>query len=153
MKLRQRMIEDLRVRNLSPATQEVYLWCVEKFAQHFGKSPELLGPEDIRTYQVYLVEKRQLSFSRLNQTVCALRFLYRTTLGKSWVIERIPFAKRERRLPSVLSRSEVKRLFKRVQNNKHLAILMVAYSAMECWTKPLRGRAGAFPPFHARVAR
>lgn len=129
MTLRQRMIEDLRVRNYSPSTQETYVACVERFSKHFGQSPEKLGPPQIRAYQVYLVDEKQVSWTTLNLTVCALRFLYRTTLGRSWTIDHIPFARRERRLPDVLSRAEIKRFFKRVENLKHLAILMTAYSA------------------------
>ena len=78
----QRMIEDMRVRNLSPNTQRLYVDRVAKFAQYFGKSPELLGPEDVRTYQVYLIHQKRASSSMLQQTVCALRFLYRNTLWK-----------------------------------------------------------------------
>ncbi len=72
--LRQRMIEDLKVRNRSARTIQSYIAQVAKFAQHFGKSPELLGPEEIRQYQVYLVEERHVSWSHFNQAVCALRF-------------------------------------------------------------------------------
>src|SRR5213594_1446877 len=73
--LRQRYLQDLQLRNYSPKTQEVYVECVSLFARHFGKSPELLGPEDIRTYQLYLAHEKKASWSRFNQTVCALRFL------------------------------------------------------------------------------
>ena len=88
--LRQRMIEDLRVRNFSPTTQRAYIYAVAKFAQHFGKSPELLGPEDIRTYQQHLLSK-QLAWTTFNVSVCALRFLYRVTLGKDWVVQHIAY--------------------------------------------------------------
>lgn len=80
--LRQRMLEDMRIRNLSPNTQRNYLDQVAKFAQFFGKSPDLLGPEEIRTYQVYLVQEKQVAWSVLNQAVCALRFFYHITLAK-----------------------------------------------------------------------
>ena len=80
--LRQRMIEDMRVRNFTLNTQKAYLDRVSKFAQYFGKSPELLGPENIRTYQVYLINEKKASWSMLSQSVCALRFLYNITLGK-----------------------------------------------------------------------
>ena len=80
--LRQRMIEDMRVRNLSPNTQRLYIDRVAKFARYFHQSPERLGPEDVRTYQVYLIHQMQASSSALQQTVAALRFLYRNTLGK-----------------------------------------------------------------------
>ena len=73
--LRQRMLEDMRLRNLSVRTQETYLCQIKKFAEHFKKSPEQLGREEIREYQLYLVEK-EVSWSVFNQTLCALRFLY-----------------------------------------------------------------------------
>ena len=92
--LRQRMIEDMGVRNLAAGTQENYIDAVAKFAQFFGKSPELLGPEEVRTYQVYLVHQKHVSWSVLKIVVSALRFLYRVTLGKDWTIEKIPYGKR-----------------------------------------------------------
>ncbi|MCP5070157.1 MAG: tyrosine-type recombinase/integrase [bacterium] len=122
------MLEDLRVRNYSPRTQEAYIDRVAKFAAHFHKSPALLSPEDVRAYQVYLVDEKQCSWTMLNQTVCALRFLYVTTLGKSWAVRHIPFAKGAKKLPVVLSQGEVLRLLESVQNFKHLAILLAAYS-------------------------
>lgn len=126
--LRQRMIEDMGVRNLSPRTQRLYVNGVAKFAQYFGKSPERLGPEDIRTYQVYLVYEKHLSWSTFNGAVCALRFLYNVTLGKDWAIRRIPFGKIERKLPIVLSRSEVEAFLNALTNIKYRAILMTAYA-------------------------
>jgi|SRR6185369_16547270 len=74
--LRQRMVDDLQVRNRSAHTIRFYTDCIANFARHFGKSPELLGPEETRQYQVYLVNERRASSSYLTQTVCALRFLY-----------------------------------------------------------------------------
>ena len=70
--LRRRMLEDMTVRNLSPATQQSYLCAVSKFSRHFGRSPDHLGPEDVRTYQLHLIA-RQRSWSHINQTVSALR--------------------------------------------------------------------------------
>jgi hypothetical protein len=84
------MIEDLRVRNFSPTTQRAYIYAVAQFAQHFGKSPELLGPEDLRAYQQHLLSK-QLAWTTFNVSVCALRFLYRVTLGKDWVLQHIAY--------------------------------------------------------------
>ena len=89
--LRQRMIEDMKVRNFSPRTQQIYVDRVAKFAKHFGKSPELLGPEEIRTYQLYLIHNKHASWSTLNQHVSALRFLYRVTLEREWTIQYQPF--------------------------------------------------------------
>lgn len=126
--LRKRMLDDMRIRNLSPNTQKRYLDRVAAFAGHFGKSPDQLGPEEIRTYQLYLVDKG-LSSSTINVTVCALRFLYRVTLRRDWDVERIPLSRRERHLPVVLSPDEVARFFASVRSLKYRAILMTAYGA------------------------
>jgi site-specific recombinase XerD len=123
------MHEDLRVRNYAPRTQELYLDRVAKYAMHFGRSPDHLGPEDVRAYQVYLVQEKKASWTVLNQSVCALRFFYHVTLGKDWAISHIPYAKAEKPLPVVLSAAEVSRLLESVGNFKHLAILATAYSA------------------------
>ena len=127
--LRQRMIEDMRVRNLSPHTQRIYVDRVAQFARHFGKSPGQLGPEEIRAYQVYMINNKKASWVVLNQTVCALRFLYRITLGKEWIIHHIPGAKKPVILPVVLSLEEVSRFFESIHNLKHRAIVMTAYAA------------------------
>ena len=126
--LRQRMQEDMRIRNLSPRTIECYLRHVGAFARYFGKSPAELDREHIRQYQVYLVEQRQASWSMFNQAVCALRFLYRTTLGHDWAVPHIPFAKHPRRLPTVLCVAEVQRLLACVKNSRQRLLLAVIYS-------------------------
>src|SRR3954464_9971776 len=97
--LRQRMIEDMKLRNLAPRTIQVYVERVATFAKHFGKSPEHLGPDDVRTYLLHLVKKKKASWSYYNQTLCALRFLYRVTLGKEWVVEGVVCPKQEKKLP------------------------------------------------------
>ena len=127
--LRQRMLEDMKIRNLSAHTQKRYLDRVAAFARHFGQSPERLGPEQIRRYQVYLIEQRRLSSSSLNVTVCALRFLYGTTLRRNWSIERILLPRREKRLPVVLSPEEVVQFFETIRSLKHRAILLTIYGA------------------------
>ena len=93
-----------------------------------AKSPELLGPEEIRQYQVYLVNERHVSSSYLTQTVCALRFLYCVTLQRDWAITRIPHPKQPRRLPIVLSQTEVKQLFDSIRSLKYRALFMTAYA-------------------------
>ena len=127
--LRQRMIDDMTVRNLSPRTRDCYVSQVANFAKHFGKSPELLGPEEIRLYQLYLVHEKKVSWAYFNQSVCALRFLYRITLQKDWAIEHIPFPRTERKLPVVLSLSEVAQFLGAIRRLKYRAILMTAYAA------------------------
>ncbi len=126
--LRQRMIEDLTIRNYSPRTIKVYIDRVAKFAQYFGQSPDQLGPAHIREFQLFLVQRKKASWTQYNQSVCALRFLYRVCLGKTWMIEHIPFPKQPKRLPVVLSREEVQRLFDALSNVKHRTILMTLYA-------------------------
>ena len=104
--LRRRFIDDLRLRNQSPRTIETYVLRVALFARHFGRAPDLLGPDEIRAYQQHLLAK-QVSWSQFHQAVCALRFLYQVTLGRSEIIRHLPFAKRPRTLPVVLSPEEV----------------------------------------------
>jgi len=87
--LRRRMIEDMQVRNLSLHTQASYVQQVSLFARHFGKSPELLGPEEIRSYQVYLTNEKKLTPSSILIAVAALRFLYKVTLHRDWAVEEI----------------------------------------------------------------
>jgi hypothetical protein len=93
--LRQRMIDDMTVRNFAPNTILCYLKQVSYFAQHFGKSPDRLGPEEIRSYQIYLAKERKVGISSRTVAVSALRFLYHVTLKQDRVIEMIPFPKRE----------------------------------------------------------
>jgi site-specific recombinase XerD len=125
--LRQRMIEDMQIHNLSPNTQKRYLDHVAAFAKHFKKSPQYLGLEDIRAYQLHLVQKG-LSTSSINIAVCALRFLYRITLRRNWVVDRVILARRERILPVVLSADEVVKFFQAIDSIKYRAILMTAYA-------------------------
>ena len=126
--LRQRMIEDMRVRNLSVTTQKVYIDQVAKFAKHFGKSPALLGPEEVRTYQVLLVCTKKLSWSAFNVAVCALRFLYQHTLHADWAFEKIPYAKKPRKRPVILSMDEVCAFLTAISNLKHRVAVMMAYA-------------------------
>ena len=126
--LRQRYLQDLQLRNYSPKTQEVYVECVSLFARHFGKSPEWLGPEQIRAYQLFLAHEKKASWSRFNQTVCALRFLYRHTLHKDWTIQHIPFPRKESRLPEVLSLEEVSRFLAAIAERKYRVLLTTIYA-------------------------
>ncbi len=128
--LRRRMIEDMQVRNLSPHTQASYLQQVSLFARYFSRSPEALGPEEIRTYQVYLTNEKKLASSSILIAVAALRFLYRTTLHKDWSLDQvIPAPKRPQTLPVVLSPEEVLHFLGCVRSVKHRAILTTCYAA------------------------
>lgn len=128
--LRQRMIEDMQIRNLSPYTQKSYLQQVSQFARHFSKSPLELCPEDIRSYQVYLTNERKLAPSSILIAISAIRFLYKVTLKKNWVFEEvIPTCKKPQKLPTILSSEEVLRLLNCVESIKQRAILTVCYAA------------------------
>lgn len=127
--LRERMLTDMQIRNLSLNTQKSYLLQIGAFARHFTQSPDNLGPEDIRNYQLYLLNERQLAPSSLCCTVAALRFLYKITLKQTWVNEEIPIPKAPETLPVVLSTEEVNLFFKSVTNLKHHAILSILYGS------------------------
>jgi integrase/recombinase XerD len=127
--LRERMISDMQVRHLSHRTIGTYIYHVAKFAAFFHKAPDELGPEDIRRYQVYLVEEKKVGWATFNQTVCALRFLYRVTLHKHWSIPHIPYSRKERVLPVVLSLEEVGQLLQAIASLKYRAVLTTTYSA------------------------
>src|SRR6266542_2102275 len=128
--LRQRMIEDMQVRNLSPDTQSTYVLQVSLFALHFGKTPDQLGPEDIRSYQVYLTNEKKLAPGSILIAVAALRFLYKVTLHNDWSVEDIiPAPKKPQKLPIVLSPEEVLHFLECIGSTKHRAILTTCYAA------------------------
>ena len=128
--LRQRMIEDMQIRNLSVHTQTSYVQQVSLFARHFNKSPELLGPEEIRDYQVYLTNERELATSSILIAISALRFLYKVSLKRNWPFDEvIPAPKKPQRLPIVLSPEEVIQFLDCIASRKHRAILTTCYAA------------------------
>jgi integrase/recombinase XerD len=126
--LRRRMIEDMKVRNLSPATQRCYVHAVAKFVQHFKRSPDRLGLAEVREYQVHLASTGA-AWAGFNVAVSALRFFYGVTLGRTAMVERIPYARKRRQLPVILSADEVARFLAAVPNRKHRTALMTAYAA------------------------
>ena len=125
--LRQRMIDDMTVRNFAPNTMVNYLKQVSYFARHFGRSPERLGPEQIRSYQIYLAKEKRVSVSTSTVAVSALRFLYRVTLKQDWVVAMIPTPKKEHRLPVILSPEEVLRLLEAAPSFAHRVIFSTMY--------------------------
>ncbi len=128
--LRQRMTEDMQVRNLSPDTLRSYLRQVSLFARYFNRSPEVLGPEEIRSYQVYLTNEKKLAPSSILIAIAALRFLYKVTLHRDWRLEDIiPAPKRPQKLPIVLSPEEVLHFLGCVESLKHRTILTTTYAA------------------------
>jgi hypothetical protein len=124
------MLEDMRVRNLSPHTQSSYILQVSLFVRHFGRSPEELGPEESRAWQGHLIDERKLSPASIAVAVSALRFLYKVTLKKAWTFEEVlPAPKPPHKLPVVLSPLEVARFLGCVDDIKHHAILTTCYAA------------------------
>jgi len=124
-----RMAEDMRIRNLAQSTVDSYTYHVDRFAHHFGKNPENLGPEEVREFQVWMIDVNKSSFSQFNQAVCALRFFYTHTHPRDWVVKMIPFGKRPKMLPTVLGQNEVQRLIECVLVPKHRAVLITLYAA------------------------
>src|SRR5690242_16131198 len=122
------MLEELQRRNYAQNTVRTYIKIVERFAKHFGRSPERLGPEHIREYQVHLFHDCHLSPGTVEQHVAALRFLYVKTLKRAYMHEHLPMPKRQRPLPSVLSVNEVQQLIDSASNLYHRAMLMTLYS-------------------------
>ena len=92
--LRQRMLDDMRIRNFSPHTIDGYIRAVAQFANHFGKSPDLLGTEHVREYQLYLIKEKKVALSSLNVAVSGLKFFYNATLGREWNDNAIRYPKK-----------------------------------------------------------
>ena len=126
--LRRRMIEELRLGNYSRHTEQAYLEAVEKFANYYGKSPELLGPEEVREYLIYLIEDRRVAWGTYNIQLCALRFLYHKTLKRDQLLQGLPCPKGEQHLPVVLSGEEIKRFFDATETLKQRALFICAYA-------------------------
>ena len=127
--LRQRMLQDMGIRNLAENTQLSYVQQVSAFANHFHQSPEAIGPEQVREYQVHLVEDRKLAASSICIAVSALRFLYKITLKRPWAPDDLPMPRKPFKLPVVLSPEEVMHFLASVDSLKHRTILTTAYAA------------------------
>jgi integrase/recombinase XerD len=126
--LRRRMIEDMTVRNLSPATQQSYLYAVAKFSRHFGAPPAQLGTEQVRAYQLHLIAQKR-SWSHINQVACALRFFYGVTLGQKEAVARIVSGREPEKLPPVLNPEEIVRFLDAVAGLRNRVALTTAYAA------------------------
>ena len=126
-RLRQMMLDELQRRNYSPNTVRTYIHAIEDFARYFGRTPYRLGPEHIRQYQVHLFRERKLSAGTVEGRTAALRFLFVKTLKRPYLHDQIPFPKRNRPLPTVLSQDEVARLIDSAQSLMHRAMLMTLY--------------------------
>ena len=126
--LRRRMIDDMKIRNMSPNSQKVYTYAVANFAVFHGQSPDKLGIEHVREYRLHLIA-RGLKATSINPIVGALRFFYGTTLRQKEIAREIPYARPEDTLPAVLTPDEVVRLFKAVPNLKIRTALITIYAA------------------------
>ena len=127
--LRQLMLDELQRRNYSPNTVRSYVHAVEEFARYFRRSPEQLGPDHVRAYQVHLFRDRKLSPRTIEGQTAALRFLFVKTLRRPYLPDAIPFPKQHKRLPTVLSQEEVSRLIDSAGNLMHRAMVMTLYAA------------------------
>ena len=123
------MLEELQRRNYSSPTVRLYLRHVAKFAQHFHRSPDQLGAEDIRQYQLFLIQEKKLAWSSYNQIVCALRFFYAKVLKREFLLQDIPFPRTVQKLPLILSQEEVGRILTAPPHLKSRALLMTTYAA------------------------
>jgi len=126
--LRQEYTSYLRLKNYSPKTIKQYTCCVSQFARHFMQCPSKLGPSEIKTYLLYLIDEKQSSWSHYRQTVCGLRALYTKVLGHEWMAEHIPFPRRGRTLPQFLTPEEVAKVLSVVENPKHRMMLETIYA-------------------------
>ena len=124
----QRMIEEMTRRNYADKTITEYTNSVRRMAAYFGCCPSKLTLQQVRDYQLYLARKERISWSYYNRTVSAIRFLYREALCRDWCMEEIPYARRGRRLPVVLSRQEVFRLWRSLYQPKRRLLLMTSYA-------------------------
>lgn len=125
----QRLIDEMKRRGYADKTIKEYSGSLRRLARYFGCCPSKLTPEQIREYQLDLARRKDVSWSYYNSTVTALRFMYLQTLKRDWSIDRLPYAKREHRLPIVLSRQEVFQLWRPLRQLKRRLLLMTAYSA------------------------
>jgi len=127
--LTRRMADDMKLRNYSQKTIDAYTYHVGRFAEFLGKSPLEATAEDVRSFQLHMIEVRKIGWSSFNQAVSGLRFLFRTTSPKPWPVAMIPFGKRPKKLPAVLSGEEVNRLLSCVSCLKHRTFLLTQYAA------------------------
>ena len=127
--LRQKMLEDMKLRRFAPNTQEAYVSAVAGLAKYYNQSPDLIDKEKIQAYLLHLMEERKLSWGTCNIVVSALRFFYTQTLGMDSMHLGIPPMKTQTKLPEVLSVEEITRLFQCTRNLKHRVILMTTYAA------------------------
>ena len=127
-RLRKMMLEELQRRNFASTTIRNYIEAVERFAEHFGRSPDQLGLDEIRSYQAYLLKERKLGVRTVAVRTAGLRFFFCKTLRRNYPIEQLPYPKRPRSLPLILTQEEAVRLIESASNLFHRAMLMTLYS-------------------------
>jgi site-specific recombinase XerD len=127
-KMTRRLAEDMKIRNLAPATIDAYTFHARRFGDFIQKPLDRATVEDVRNFQLHLIEIRKLAYSSFNQAVCALRFLYTHTIRVPWPVTMVPFGKRPKHLPTVLSRQEVDELLRCTANLKHKTFLSTLYA-------------------------
>lgn len=127
--LRQKMIDEMKLRRFSESTQTLYVSAVSGLAKHYNLSPDLIDKDKIRQYLLYLMEERELAWSTCNVVVSGLRFFYTQTLGIDSMHLGIPPMKTQKKLPEILSFEEIERLFRCAADLKHRALLMTTYAA------------------------
>ena len=123
-----RLAEDLMIRNMAEATIDAYTYHVRHFADFIKKPLDQTTVEDVRSFQLHLIQERNLAYSSFNQAVCALRFYFKHTQPMPWSVTMVPFGKRRKTLPTVLSRQEVEQLIECTKNRKHRTFIMTLYA-------------------------
>lgn len=127
--LRERMVKAMQIRGYSPVSIKTYVSCVRNIAVHFKKAPDQLSMEEINEFQHFLTTQKQQSFSRFNQHVMAIRFFVKDVLQRDWEVRRIPYQKKAKKLPVVLSMEETRQLLEAAKNLRDRAMLTTAYAA------------------------
>ena len=127
--LREQMREELSLRGYSESSKKLYTWHVGQFAKYYGKCPSSLEYEDVRQYLMYLKDEKQCSLSHYKHAVSGLRFLYEKVLGREWIAERIPYPKVKKTLPVVLTREEIREIFRKVSRKRDLVVYETLYGA------------------------
>lgn len=127
--LRERMRDDLRLKGYSETTRSGYLGCAQRFADHHGRSPATMGEQEVRDFLLHIVKEKRLGAAGQAMHVAALKFLYRVTLRRPEEVERIPFPRVPKRLPDILTGSEVERLLECITSIKYRAVCSLTYAA------------------------
>ena len=127
--LREQMMKDLQLKGITPRTQRKYLREATNLSNYFGKSPVELGEKEVKEYLVHLLEDRKLSRGTYRNYVAGIKFLYKTTLNREEVVEKIRYPKAKKKLPVVLDLAEIKALLSVMENLKHRALLTITYSS------------------------